>query len=126
MKKGNIERQVMTMYKTKLTDKQETNGKIFVVTQHTVTLPPYHISIVPLMAINYAANMHTNTLIEIDDNPFFSIEQPNITIIPALQKLDSQTPDKFMAILWIQGSNSVSIKNMTIGCIKESQDIEKS
>ena len=30
---------------------------------------------------------------------YFLIEQPDITIKPALQKLDSRTPEKFMAIL---------------------------
>ena len=44
--------------------------------------------------------MHTNTLIEIEENPFFSNEQSNFTIIPALHKLDSRAPDKFMAIVW--------------------------
>ena len=52
-------------------------------------------------------------------NPFFLIDQPNITIIPALQKHDSRTPDKFMAILWKPGGHSISIKkNMTIGYIR--------
>ena len=31
----------MIMYKTKLTDKQQINEKICVVTKYTVTLPPY-------------------------------------------------------------------------------------
>ena len=80
-----------------LTDKQETNEKICVVTQHTVTLLPNYISIVPLKPIHYAANLHTKKLIEIKENHFFSIEQSNITIIPALKKLDSRTSDKCMA-----------------------------
>ena len=63
----------------------------------------------------------------IEDNLFFSTEQPNITIIPALQKLNSRTPDKFMAILWNPGGHSISIKkNMTIGYIRELEYIEKS
>ena len=99
MKKGNSERQVMTMYKTKSTDKQERNEKICTVTKYTVTLPIFHISIVPLKPINHIESIETNTLIEIEEKPFFSIETPNITIIPTLQKLDSRTPAKFMAIL---------------------------
>ena len=59
MKKGNIEREVMTMYETKLTDKQEINEKIHVVTKYTVTLPPHHISLVPLTLICYAGNIQT-------------------------------------------------------------------
>ena len=60
-------------------------------------------------------------------NPFFLIEQPNITIIPGLQKLDSRTPDKFMASIWSPGGHSISIKkNTTIGYIKEMEYIEKS
>ena len=64
----------ITIYETKLTDEQEKNGVICLITQHTVTLPPHHMSIVPLTPINYTANMHTNILIEIEENPFFSIE----------------------------------------------------
>ena len=60
-------------------------------------------------------------------NPFSLIEQPNITILPAFQKLDSRTPDKFMAILWNLGGHSISIKkNMTIGYITVLEYIEKS
>ena len=32
-------------------------------------------------------------------NPLFTIDHPNITIIPALQKPDNNTPDEFMVIL---------------------------
>ena len=65
--------------------------------------------------------MHTNTSIEIEQKLFFSIEQPNITIIPASQKLNSRTSDKFMAIILNPGGYSISIKkNMTIDYIKES------
>ena len=52
MKKGNSERKVTTMHEIELTDNQERNKKIHVVTKHTVTLPPYHISIVSLIPIN--------------------------------------------------------------------------
>ena len=53
------------------------------------------------------------------------IEQQHITIIPALQKLDNRTPDKFMTILWYQDSHYIHIKKMTIGYIKDSEYIEK-
>ena len=67
------------------------NEKIHVVTKHTATLPPHHISIVPLSPINYTENIQTNTLLDMEENPFFLIEQSNITIIPGLQKLDNST-----------------------------------
>ena len=55
---------------------------------------------------------------------FFTIEQPNITIIPALQKLDNKTPDIFMAILWNPGSESTSIKREpTFSYMKESDHV---
>ena len=61
------------------------------------------------------------------ESPLFSIEQPNITIIPAIQKCDSKTPDTFMAILWNPGGHSMNTrKNKTIGYIKELEYIEKS
>ena len=72
MKKGNTGRQVMTMYETKLTDKQERNEKICIVTKHTVSLQSDHISIIPLTPINYMESIQTNTLIEIRESfPFY-------------------------------------------------------
>ena len=53
--------------------------------------------------------IHTDTLLEMEENPFFTIEHPNVTIISALQKLGNRTPDKFMAILWNPGGDSISI-----------------
>ena len=46
LKKSNSERQVMTMYETELTDKQERTEKYHIVSNHTVTILPYYISIV--------------------------------------------------------------------------------
>ena len=92
-----------------------------------VTLPPHYISIVPLTPIKYKGNKQTNTLLEMEENHFFFIEQPNITIIPALQKLYNRTPNQFLAALWNHGGHSISIKkNVTIGYIRESEYIEKS
>ena len=110
----------MAIHEPQLTIEQERDEKIHIVTKTTVTLPPHQITIVPLTPINYPDKIHAHTLLEIEENPFFSIEQPNITIIPALQKHESRTPDKFMAILWNPGGHSISIKkNMTIGFLKE-------
>ena len=126
MKKGNSQRQVMTISETKLLYKQEINEKICVVTKHTVTHLPYYISIVPLTSINHTESILINTLIEIEGNPFFSLEQPNIIIMPTLQELDSRTPDKFITILWNPDDCSMHIKkNMTIGYVKESENIKK-
>ena len=62
-----------------------------------------------------------------EESLFINIEHPNITIIPALQKLDNRIPNKFMVILWKPGGNSISIKrNMTPGYMKESDSIGKS
>ena len=90
--KGNTERQVRTMYKTKLTNKQEINETTHVVTKHTATLSPHHISLVPLTPINYIGNIQTNILLDMEENHLFLIKQPNITIILVLQK-----PDRRMA-----------------------------
>ena len=60
MKKGNTEKQVMTMNEIKLTDKQKGNEKICVVTKHTVTLPPYHCTIVPLTPVNDTESIQTH------------------------------------------------------------------
>ena len=63
-----------------------------------------------------------------EENPFFTIEQPNISIMPALLKLDNRTPNKFMAILWNLGGYSISIKrnrNTTINYMKESDYIKQ-
>ena len=126
MNKGSIERHVMTIHDPKLTNKQKRNEKIHVVRKSTVTLPPHNISIVPLPSINYPDIMHTNILLEIKENPFFSIEQANITIIPALQKLDNRKLDKFMAILWNLVGHCISIKrNTAIGYMIESDYITK-
>ena len=57
MKKGNSERQVMTMYETELTDKQERNERIHIETNYTVTISHYYISTVPLILINHTGSI---------------------------------------------------------------------
>ena len=39
------------------------------------------------------------TLIELDENPFLSIEQPCIAILPLLQKLGDRLLDEFITAL---------------------------
>ena len=60
------------------------------------------------------------------ENPCSATEQPNITVIPALQKPDNKTPDKFMAVLWNPGDPITIKRNTTIGYMKESDYVEKS
>ena len=71
-------------------------------TMITVTIPAHHISIVPLKAINQAININctSETLLEIEENPFLMIEQSELVIEPTLQRLVSQVPDTYMAVLW--------------------------
>ena len=78
----------------------------------TVTIPPYHISIIPLKSIKHALNnnIKPNTLIEIEENPFLSIKQPDLIFIPMLQKLGLRIPDVNMAVLWNLGGQAVILK----------------
>ena len=54
-----------------------------------LTVPPFHISILMLKPVNhtFGIDLQPNTLLEIEENSFLSIEQLNITIIPALGKI---------------------------------------
>ena len=45
-----------------------------------------------------------NTLIEIEENPFLSIEQPITVILSLLQNVGDKLSDKFIVALWNQGS----------------------
>ena len=81
-------------------------------TNYTVTVPPSHISIVPLKSINHAlnSNIKPNTLVEIEGNPFLSIEQPDLIKIPSLQKLGLRIPDVYMAVLLTPGGQVIMLK----------------
>ena len=99
------------------------------VTNHTVTVPPYHISIRPIKPINhmFGTYLQPNTLLETEENPFLSIEQLNITTIPVLQEIGQRIPDKFVAILWNPGGHYIHLeRNTTICYVKESDCIENS
>ena len=75
----------MTIHEPKLTDKQVIGGKIQV--KHSYfTIPQYLKSIT---SINYPNKIHTDTLLKMKENLFLTTEQPNVTIIAALQKLDN-------------------------------------
>ena len=75
----------MTMYETKLTDQQERNEKINIGPITQLLFHLYDISIVPLSPINHIGSIQTNILLKIEENPYLSIKQLNITIIPTLQ-----------------------------------------
>ena len=48
------------------------------------------------------------------------IEQPELGLVPTLQKLGSQVPDTYMAVLWNPRGQTLILKwNMTITYIKE-------
>ena len=68
---------------------QEAGQKLHLMTSHTITVTPYHVSIIPLKSINHvlSSNIKPNTLIEIEENAFLSIEQSDLKIIPMLKKL---------------------------------------
>ena len=80
----------------------ETDQKICLLTTNTVTIPPHHISLVPLKATNQTMNTKfpSEASLEIEENPFLTIEQPELLLIPTLEKLGSQVPDAYMAVLW--------------------------
>ena len=84
---------------------QGTGQKLCLMTNHTVTKPLYHISIIPLKSINHVLNnnIKPSNLIEIENNPFLSIKQLDLIIIPMLQKLGLRIPDVYMAVLWNPG-----------------------
>ena len=82
-------------------NKMRQNQKIHLITTTTVTIPPLHISLVPLKAINQVINTEfpSEALLEIEENPFLTIEQPKLVFMPTLQRLGSQVPDTYIAVL---------------------------
>ena len=85
-------------------------------------------SLVPLKAINQAINTKcpTDTLPQIEENPFLAIEQHVLVLMPILQRLGSQVPDTYMSALWNPGGHNLILKwNMTIGYVKELDYKEK-
>ena len=87
----------------------ETEQKLCLITTNTDTIIPYHISIVPLKVVNQArnTNIQPDALIKIEENPFLTIEQPKLVLIPTLQKLESRVPDAYMEVLWNPGGQMV-------------------
>ena len=67
----------------------------------TVMIPPHHVSIVSLKAISWAINSKftSETLLEIGENPFLTTEQPELVLVPTLQRLGYQVSGTSMAVL---------------------------
>ena len=60
-------------------------------------------------------------------NPFLDIDQPDLVIIPMLQKLGPQILNVYMAVLWKPGGQTIiSKRNTTIGYLRELDYVEKS
>ena len=107
----------------------KTDQKLHLITNNTITIPLYHISIAPLKAINHVINNNSkpNTLIEIEENPFLATEQPDLVLTPILQNIGPQIPDAYMAVLSNPGCKTVILKrNMTTGYVRETGYMEKS
>ena len=64
MKMTNSGQQMLAFLETPSGKPQETGKKLCLMSNHTVTIPPYHISIIPLKSINYklSSNIKPNTL----------------------------------------------------------------
>ena len=61
-----------------------------------------------------------------EENPFLSIEQPDLIIISMIQQLRLRIQDVYMAVLWNPGGQPIILKrNTTISYVKESDYIEK-
>ena len=61
------------------------------------------------MAIVYRFKVQPTTkyILEIEENPFLSIEQPNLTVGPILQRSWLRIPDNSMAVLWNPGGHNI-------------------
>ena len=115
MKTINSGQWIIALLETPSCKPQEAGQKLHLMTNHTVTILPYHISIIPVKSINHAlsSNIKSNTLIEIEENPFLSIEQPDLIMIPMLQKLGLIIPAVYMAVLWNPGGQPIILKRNT-------------
>ena len=75
-----------------------------------------------------SGNKHkiSDALVEIKEHPFLTIEQPELVFIPTSQRLGSQVPDTYMAVLWNpRGQNLIVKWNTTISFVKKSDYKEK-
>ena len=87
-----------------------------------------HVTVILLKSINHApsSNIKPYTIIEIEETPFLSLEQPDLIIIPTLQIVRLRIPDVYMAVLWNLSGQAIILKrNTTIGYAVESDYMKK-
>ena len=67
--------------------KNETEQKLHLVTTKTVTIPSHHVSFVSLKAIDQPIDIKfpSVSLLEIEENKFLIIEQPELVLITTVQ-----------------------------------------
>ena len=129
VKTNDLEQQTAGSLEVPAGKQHETDHKLCLITNNTVTIPSCHIFITPLKAINHVVsnNIKPNNLIEIEETPFLVIEQLDIVLTPVLQKLGPRMPDIYVAVLWNPHDQAVILKrNMTICYARESDYMEKS
>ena len=127
MKMTNSRQWIVAFLKMPSGKPQEKGQKLCLMTTHTVTIPPYHISIATLKCINHTLSSSINpyTLMEIEENLVLSIEQLDLILIPMSQKLGLSIPDVYMAVLCNPGGQAIILKrNTTIGYARESGYME--
>ena len=123
MKTNNLEQWTIASLEISEGKQNKTGQELCLITNNTVTVPPYHISIALLRAINHVINntIKSNSFIEKEENPFLFREQPDLILMPVLQKLGPQRPNVCMALLWNPDCETVILKrNTVIGCVRES------
>ena len=59
-KTNNLEPQMIVFLETPSGKQHETYQKLCLITDNTITIPPYHISIAPLKAIDYTISNNIN------------------------------------------------------------------
>ena len=82
-------------------------------------------SVMPFIPIGHLTLL-PNTLNEIDESTFLSMEEPSISILPLLQKVGDRLPDMLITTLWNNGDYTMTLKkNTTIGFVREAEYTEK-
>ena len=129
MKTNDLEQQTLAFLEAPSGRQHETDRQTTFITNKTVTMPPYHISIAPLKAINHVIsnNIKSTTFIEIEGNLFLAIEQLDLVLKPMLQKLWHRIAKVYMVVIWNPGGQTVKLKrNTTISYVGASDYMEKS
>ena len=87
IKTNNIEQCTIASLEILAGKQNETDQKLHLITSNTITMPPYQSSIAPLKAIKQVINNNfkLDDLIEIEVNPFLTMEQPELILTPMLQ-----------------------------------------